>query len=164
MLSDKVLEKACIAVELLKQKNLTVATAESCTGGMVSQFITAVSGASDVFSMGVCAYSCEVKHKLLDVSTDVLEKHGAVSKDTAALMAAGIRKKAESDIGLSVTGSAGPASCEGHPAGHVFIALANSENTIVKLLNIDPINREYVRQSATLESFNLLIDYLGKSK
>lgn len=143
-------------VSLLKERNLTLATAESCTGGLVSQLITAVSGASQVFELGVSVYSCRTKAEILGVSKETLEKYGAVSKQTAYEMAQRVRKIASADFGLSVTGVAGPESSEGHPAGLVYIALADANTVEVKELNIKPVDRNFVRLSAANELLNML--------
>lgn len=151
-------------VELLKEKCLKVATAESCTGGMVASLITSVAGVSDVFEMGVVSYSCEVKHKALGVAQETLDRYGAISENTAREMAENIRKIANSDIGLSVTGAAGPDGSEGHPAGYVFIAVAFKQYTSVKLLNIEPLGRSYVRETASKELFTLLQNLIKEIK
>jgi len=95
-------------VALLREKKLTVALAESCTGGKVSAAITDIPGASDVFGCGVCAYSNAIKQKILNVSAKTLAGHGAVSAETAREMAAGVRALSGADIGVSITGIAGP--------------------------------------------------------
>lgn len=147
-------------VELLKKHNLKVSTAESCTGGMVSSYITSVSGVSEVFEMGMATYSCRIKNEALGVKSETLEKFGAVSKETASEMAESIRIKADSDIGVAVTGAAGPDGSEGHPAGYVFIALAAENTLIVKLLNIEPESRDFVRKSAVNAVFELIQNYI----
>ena len=100
-------------VGLLKEKKLLIATAESCTGGLVSSYITAVPGSSAVFELGMTSYSCRIKNEALGVKNETLDTLGAVSRDTARQMAECIRKKADADIGVSVTGVAGPDSSEG---------------------------------------------------
>jgi nicotinamide-nucleotide amidase len=95
-------------VQTLRQKGKTVAVAESCTGGLVGKRITEVSGASDVFGCGVCTYSNEMKQQLLHVRPETLERHGAVSAETAIEMARGVRGLSGADIGVSVTGIDGP--------------------------------------------------------
>ncbi len=160
MKTIQLFESAKETVELLKKNNLKVSTAESCTGGMVSCFITSVSGVSNVFEMGVCSYSCRIKNEVLGVNKDTLDRFGAVSENTAREMAENIRNISGADIGVSVTGVAGPDSSEGHPMGYVFIALADGEETKVKLLNIEPISRNFVRETATLEIFKLIKSYI----
>lgn len=160
MKTCQLFESALETVELLKKHNLKISTAESCTGGMVASFITSVSGVSDVFEMGITSYSCRIKNDVLGVKKDTLDKFGAISEQTARQMAENVKRIANSDIGVSVTGVAGPSSSEGHPMGYVFIALADGEKTIVKLLNIEPISREFVRETVVLKLFELVRNYI----
>ena len=120
------------AVALLRDRGLTVATAESCTGGMVAAAITDVAGASRVFGTGVVSYSCDCKMKLLGVSAATLEAEGAVAAATAAQMAEGVRRIADAAVGVSVTGEAGPVAAENHPVGTVFIGLADERGTVTE--------------------------------
>ena len=110
---------------LLITKSLTISVAESCTGGLIGHIITSTPGSSAYYVGGVISYSNQAKCDLLGVSPDTLEKYGAVSKQTAKEMAAGIRERFKSDIGLSVTGIAGPdgGSVE-KPVGTVFMGFA----------------------------------------
>ena len=120
---DETLEGA--AAKLLTKKRLTVAVAESCTGGLVSSRLTNVSGSSKYFIMGLTAYSNEVKKNILCVDPAVLKKHGAVSKQVASQMAVGIGLLAGTDIGVGITGIAGPAGgAKTKPVGLVYVALA----------------------------------------
>lgn len=160
MLKNEILNKAEEVVNLLRANGLTVATAESCTGGLVSSYITAVSGASDVLELGVTSYSCKIKNEILNVPKDVLETKGAICKETAKYMAENVRAIANSDIGVSVTGVAGPNSSEGHSAGLVFIAISTTKSTEVKELNISPKSRDFVRQTTVLNIFDLIINYV----
>ena len=155
-MENEALVRAERVVSLLKEKNLTVATAESCTGGLVSELLTAVSGASQVFELGVCTYSCRTKAQILSVSQKTLEQYGAVSENTAYEMAQNVKKLAAANFGLSVTGVAGPSSSEGHPAGLVYIALADSASVTVKELNIEPKSRDFVRLFAANELLKTL--------
>lgn len=95
-------------VHMLMKKKLKVATAESCTGGLISERITRVSGSSEVFDCGICSYANEIKHKVLGVSEETLNVLGAVSAETAIQMAEGVKKLSGADIGISTTGIAGP--------------------------------------------------------
>ena len=95
-------------VELLNEKHLKVATAESCTGGLISERITRVSGSSAVFDCGVCSYANEIKEKVLGVQHDTISVLGAVSAETAIQMAEGVKKLSGADIAVSTTGIAGP--------------------------------------------------------
>lgn len=121
-------------VNTLKEKGMTVASTESFTGGLISKRITDVSGASGVFAFGACTYSNEAKEKVLGVKAETLESYGAVSRETAAEMAEGIRRVAGADIGISTTGVAGPEPSEGKPVGKVFIGVSYGDVTEVKEL------------------------------
>ncbi len=160
MINKELFKTAEKTINRLKEKGLSVASAESCTGGMVSSFITSVSGVSEVFEMGLTSYSCRIKNKILGVRLETLEKYGAVSKETAKEMAENIRKLADSDLGISVTGAAGPEGTEGHPPGYVFIAVSGNKGTEIKLLNIEPLSRNYVREQAVFELFKLINIYI----
>lgn len=123
-------------VSLLKEKKLTAAFAESCTGGLCAKRITDIPGASGVFHCGVVSYSNEIKHKILGVKKESLEKHGAVSALVAAEMALGVRKLSDSDFGVSVTGMAGPESDDPKiPVGRIYIAVTDGRTVTVKELN-----------------------------
>ena len=122
-------------VEMLKEKKLKIATAESCTGGLISQLITQISGASEVFDCGACTYANNIKTKLLGVKESTLQEYGAVSEQTAAEMAAGIRAFADADIGISTTGIAGPdGGTKDKPVGTVYVGInSNAETKVIKL-------------------------------
>lgn len=111
-------------VSLLKQKGLTLASAESLTGGLFSEKITEVAGVSSIFKGGVICYSNEVKQHVLDVPASVLETEGAVSEASAALLAENVSKLLKADVGISFTGVAGPGELEGKPPGTVFVGIA----------------------------------------
>ena len=160
MNNDELLSKAEETVKLLKENSLKIATAESCTGGMVRAYLTSISGVSDVFELGITSYSCKIKNQVLGVNEDTLNKFGAISESTAKQMAENVLKISGADIGVSVTGAAGPKGSEGHQAGFVFVALADDNHTIVKQLNIEPKNRNFVRQQTVLNLFNIIINYL----
>ncbi len=149
-------------VDLLKSKGLHLATAESCTAGKISAAITTVSGASQVFDFGASTYSNEMKQKLLGVDSDTLQKYGAVSAETAIEMAKGIRKFAGADIGLSVTGVAGPACSESKPVGLVYIGLSDRNNQWVEKINVVRAenDREKVRNNAVTYALDLVRRYL----
>lgn len=110
-------------VATLRAAGATVSTAESCTGGLVAARITSVSGASEAFKYGAVTYCNEAKNKILGVEKETLETLGAVSAKTAAEMAEGVRKIMNAEIGVSVTGLAGPNGGEGKPVGLVFVAV-----------------------------------------
>ena len=146
------------AVELLLSKNKKVAVAESCTAGLLSKKITDIPGSSAVFDMGVTAYSNDMKISQLNVPASVLEEFGAVSKETAAAMARGIRNITKADYSLAISGIAGPAS-DGtdKPVGLVYIAIADSEKSNIKELNLsEKLSREQIREIASKQALNLL--------
>ena len=114
-----------IVGQMLAERKLKVATAESCTGGLVGHRLTNVPGSSGYFEGGIIAYSYEAKERLLGVHHDTLYEHGAVSAETALEMARGARKTLGTDIGIAVTGIAGPSGgLPGKPVGLVYIALS----------------------------------------
>lgn len=163
-MNNNIYELGCDAVRLLKENKMTVSTAESCTGGLVSAYITAVPGSSSVFELGITSYSCHVKRSILGVDGETLESLGAVSRETAYQMAVNVRQKANSTIGVSVTGVAGPDGSEGHEPGLVYIAAAYNGGVCVKELNIDPLSRNYVRETAVSEILKLIIQIIGEVK
>jgi nicotinamide-nucleotide amidase len=110
--------------KMLKDRNLTITAAESLTGGMFQQELTSISGASTVFNGGVVCYSNEVKHQVLQVKQETLDKHGAVSEQCAHELAENAARIFGTDIGISFTGVAGPSEVEGKPVGTVYIGMA----------------------------------------
>ena len=147
---------AARAVALLKEQGLTVATAESCTGGLIAAAITDVAGASRVFGTGVVSYCNDCKMKLLGVSATTLEVEGAVSAATAAQMAEGVRRIANAAIGVSVTGEAGPVAAENHPVGTVLIGLSDEQGTVTEEHHFVG-DRTAVRRQAAGAVLDLLI-------
>lgn len=147
-------------VRALREKHRTAAAAESCTGGLVAKRITDISGASAVFHCGVVAYSNEIKEKVLGVSARTLAEHTAVSAETAAEMAAGIRRLSGADIGIATTGNAGPEPSEGKPVGLVYIAVDSESYREVLELNInrrDENIRALVRELAAGNALRLAL-------
>lgn len=157
-MNNLIYEIAAEAVRLLRDKKLTVSAAESCTGGLLSAYLTAVPGVSSVYELGVTSYSCRIKNEMLGVKNSTLNSFGAVSENTAKEMAEGVRKKAGADFGVSVTGVAGPDGSEGHNPGLVYIAAANKNGTAVKRLDIDAVSRDFVRSEAVKAALELLIN------
>ena len=137
-------------VRLLAEKNMTSAAAESCTGGMISQMITDVSGASAVFELGVCSYSNRIKMSVLGVAPETIEKFTELSLQTAEEMAKGVRAISGADIAVSTTGVAGPTGGSAdNPVGTVYIALAQAGGIVSEKVNFneDDINdRELIRR------------------
>ena len=136
-------------VRLLTERGLTLATAESCTGGMIGQRVTAVSGASAVYLGGFVTYRNEIKISQLGVDPATLAAHTEVSAETAAEMAAGARARLGADIGIATTGYAGPTGgTEENPVGTVFVAVATETETRVHRIFYPRKSRDYVREAA----------------
>ncbi len=154
------LQKA--VVSLLKEKGLQIATAESCTAGLLSTRITEVPGASAVFECGVAAYSKEIKHNVLGVPESLLEEHGAVSPEVACAMAMGVRRVSGAKLGVGITGVAGPEPSEDKPVGTVYIALADEKRVWVKQIvaGHGEGDRDYIRHLATSNALDLVRRYL----
>ena len=125
-------------VKVLSEKNLKIATVESCTGGLLSAMITDVSGASSVFECGICSYSNEIKISVVGVSRKTIETYTEVSYQTAEEMAVGVQKISGADIALSTTGFAGPTGgTEENPVGTVYIGLALKDEVFSEKKNFN---------------------------
>jgi len=148
--------------EMLQKRGLVLATAESCTGGMVGERITDVSGSSGYYAGGVIAYSNGVKVAMLGVGEDVLEKHGAVSAPVAEVMAVGVMQRFGADIAVSTTGIAGPSGgSEEKPVGLVFIGLAAKDGfSTVEECHFEG-NRAKVRMAASQAALEMIQHYLN---
>ena len=144
-------------VEKLKEKKLTVAAAESCTGGLVAKRITDIAGASEIFECGIVSYSNRIKHDVLGVSSDDLEKYGAVSETVAKQMAVGALKVSGANIAVSVTGIAGPDSDpSGKPVGLIYIGLADKNNVWVRELKTSRKDRSYNRYVSASNALDMI--------
>jgi len=156
----------------LLRKEKTVAIAESCTGGLLSSFLTRLPGSSNYFLLGVVAYSNKSKEMILGIPLGIIAKYGAVSRQVAICMAQNIRKKIQADFGISITGIAGPVkmlrihgaspaeATASKPVGTVFIALANKNKTLCRKFNFSG-NRENIRKKSTREALRLLCAHLS---
>lgn len=147
---------ASVVVEELKKRQKSITAAESLTAGLFQATLADFSGVSAIFNGGFVTYSLEEKSKMLDISEQELKEHGVVSEFTARKMAEQARLKSQSDYGVSLTGVAGPDSLEGHPAGTVFIGLAQEQGTEVIKVNIGGRSRADVRHIAVMHAFNLV--------
>jgi competence/damage-inducible protein CinA-like protein len=155
---------AAIVLELCRERGLTLATAESCTGGLVAARLTAVPGSSDVFRGSVVAYADDVKTDELGVPADVLAAYGAVSAETAAAMAAGVRERLHADIGVSDTGVAGPGGgTPQKPVGLVYLHAAGPEGELAAEFSV-PADRETVRARAAVAALHLVRRLLLQSR
>jgi len=149
-----------VVAGLLKRHGLTVSVAESCTGGLIAKRLTDVPGVSENFMYGIVTYSNDAKTRFLGVSAGTLEKHGAVSEDTASEMAFGVRQAGGTDLALSVTGVAGPGGgTPEKPVGLVFIGFAEGNNVAVKR-HLFTGDREVIRWQTANAALNLLRGYL----
>ena len=145
-----------VVSNLLKEKKHTLSTAESCTGGNISKMITSISGSSSFFNGSLVTYTNKSKSQLLDVNDQVIEKHGAVSKQVVEQMAKNVRLKFDSDYGISTSGIAGPTGgTADKPVGTVWIAVASEDKVISKKLNLG-YNRERNIHVSSLSVLNLL--------
>lgn len=149
-------------VKQLTLRQLTIATAESLTAGMLSSVIAGVPGASAVLQGGIVAYNNTVKHRLLGVSADILAARGAVDSETARQMATGVRKRLNADLGVATTGVAGPEPSEGKAVGIVFIALSTVDDTVAKLLRFNG-TRQHIREATVAASLQLVAEWLARS-
>ena len=154
------LEAACSA--LLRQKGMTLSSAESCTGGQIAQRMTALAGASQVYRGGVVSYWTEIKADVLGVSWEILDQYGAVSEQTARAMAQGARRITGADVAVSVTGVAGPDPDErGNGVGLVFIGLDTPEGTFCRRCDFGQRRRDRIQELAANHAFDLLRRYLS---
>ena len=140
-------------VEALKEKGLKAATAESLTGGLISKRITEISASSVVFECGICSYSNRIKHDILGVPNDILEKYTEYSSETAVAMAEGVRRLSGADIGISTTGIAGPnGGTPEKPVGLVYVGISTKNHSFAKELHLSqnlPDEREKIRFEAS---------------
>ena len=152
------LEEVCLG--LLREKGLTMAAAESCTGGLIAKRITDLPGSSSVFRGGVVSYWSEVKHGVLGVEQKLLDEFGAVSEPVARAMAEGARRLTGADLAVATTGVAGPDPDErGNPVGLVYVALAREGETLVRTVHAGG-PRTRVRQVAASHAFDMVRRYL----
>mgnify|MGYP003393818611 CR=1 FL=1 len=143
--------------KILRNGKMTMAVAESCTGGLISSRITDISGSSDFFSMGIVAYSNKIKENVLGVFPKLLQKHGAVSKQVALEMAKGARLLANTDIGIGITGIAGPTGgTMTKPVGLVYIALSMDKKKIAKKFFFKG-SRQKIKFQASEAALDLII-------
>ena len=154
-----------LLVEALTKAKKRIATAESCTGGMVSAAITSVSGASAVFDCGVCSYANFIKHRIVGVREETLSTYGAVSDRTASEMARGVRLLAGADIGISTTGIAGPLGGSRYkPVGLVYIGVSTEMglHTEKMLLGENNADRERIRELAVAAALYFALKEIEK--
>ena len=144
-------------ISALKENGLTIATAESCTGGLIGKSLTDISGASSVYWGGVISYDNSVKENVLGVKKETLDTLGAVSYDTACQMAIGVKSLLKTDIGISTTGIAGPGGgTPQKPVGTVYVAIADKDGVEGGLLSINPkLSRDEIRNEAAMRLLDM---------
>ena len=151
-------------VEHLKKEGLTLVTAESCTGGLIGKRITDVSGASEIYLGGCVTYANSAKERLIGVSRESLEEHGAVSEQVAKEMARGVRLALGADIGISTTGIAGPGGgTPEKPVGTVYVGISTADGENVKKLSLSAMkSREYIRNVAASNALHAVLTIKNK--
>ena len=156
-----VAEKARTVIEAYSRAKLMIATAESCTGGMVSAVLTEIPGSSVVLDRGFVTYSYASKTDLLGVPSDMLARFGAVSLEVAQSMARGALNASKADVAVAVTGVAGPGASEAKPEGMVCFACARTGRDMVFLeQQFGALGRAQVRQASVNQALDLLLDVL----
>lgn len=157
---------AKFVLDLCRAREVRVATAESCTGGLVAAALTAIAGSSDVFECGFVTYSNEAKQRLLGVPAAILLRHGAVSAEAAAAMAKGALKRSSADFAVSITGIAGPAGgSKEKPVGLVHFAAARRDGKVLARRRLfGNIGRRRVRERSVAEALALLADLVEQTR
>ncbi len=158
MIGDELREAATRVLDLCRARGLRIATAESCTGGLVAATLTEIAGSSDVLDCGFVTYSNAAKQTMLGVPTATLKRHGAVSGETAAAMAAGALKNSQADLAVAITGIAGPGGgTKEKPVGLVHFAAASRDGRrLARSRRYGKIGRRRVRQRSVAEALQLL--------
>jgi nicotinamide-nucleotide amidase len=165
MTARRLRARAQRVLELCRARSLLVATAESCTGGLVAGALTDIAGSSDVVDCGFVTYSNTAKQSLLGVSAVTLNRHGAVSAETAAAMAKGALKNSQADIAVAITGIAGPGGgSKEKPVGLVYFAVAARGGRVLARRRLyGNIGRGRVRERSVAEALSLLALLAGRT-
>ena len=156
-------------VKYMVRKNLTLCTAESCTGGMISQSVTDVSGASAMFLGGVCSYTEQIKQKILGVSEKTLEEYTVYSEQVACEMSDGALKLVGADVAIGVTGLAGPSGgTDDKPVGTVYVSVRNHRGEIVRCLRFyeeyEKLTRKTIRLLTTVKALEMVMELCENGK
>ena len=151
-------------LQAARSQGLRIATAESCTGGMVAVALTDTPGSSDAFDRGFVTYSNAAKTEMLGVNPATLAQFGAVSEEVAHEMAIGALTHSQADIAVSITGIAGPGGSEFKPEGRVCFGLAHKGKTETTTVEFGPLGRAKVRSAATAHALSMLAAALGIAK
>ena len=154
-----VAEKAAAAIDALKTAKMTIATAESCTGGLIAGALTSISGSSEVVYGGFVTYANTAKSSMVGVQARLIRDYGAVSAQVARAMADGARSKGRVDLAISVTGVAGPTGgSEKKPVGLVYLACATHAGTRVIEKRFGDLGRDAIREASVLAALDLIVD------
>ncbi|MDZ4791185.1 MAG: CinA family protein [Hyphomicrobiales bacterium] len=170
-MTPDLLDLAAQVLTACRERKLKLATAESCTGGLISAYLTEIPGSSDVFDRGFVTYSNDAKIEMLEVPAETIAMWGAVSEETARAMAAGARARSPAEITVAVTGIAGPGGgSPAKPVGLVYLAcvvrrksadIGTAPNVFLKEYNFGEIGRAAVREETVKAAFMLLLAALG---
>ena len=148
-------------VRLLRNKKLKISFAESCTGGLLSSTITSISRSSEVFTIGLVAYSNQSKISTLKVPKNIIRKHGAVSYETCLSMVKNLSKISKTNIAVSITGIAGPkGGAKQKPVGLVFIGIKKGNKTLVKKYLFKNKKRTSIQRAAVIKALNLILIFI----
>jgi len=159
MFDRDILDRAKAALDAARRRKLTLATAESCTGGLVAAALTVVPGTSDVLDGGFVTYSNAAKTRMLGVPADLIARHGAVSEQVAAAMAEGAIDRCGVDLAVSVTGVAGPGGGSEHkPVGLVWFGAVGPAGMVTLERRFGDLGRDGVRWAALIQALDLLLD------
>lgn len=159
---EEIAARAAEVIGKLTESGLTVATAESCTGGLLAGALTSIPGSSDVVYGGFVTYANEAKIAMLGVPFGLLRQHGAVSKEVAIAMAEGAQAAAGTHLAAAITGVAGPGQSEKKPAGLVHVAVASEAGTRHLRKQFSGLDRDGVRQATVLAALELLLKVAGQ--
>jgi PncC family amidohydrolase len=163
MINNEILKVIQKVHELLTKEGLTISVAESCTGGLISHYLTALPGSSAFFDAGVVTYSIESKKGILGVSSEIISNHGVVSEETAREMAEKVRALTRTDYSISATGNLGPDVLEGKEKGLIYIAVSREGQTFSRELKLKG-DRELNKKEAALQSLKFLIEVIGDDR
>jgi PncC family amidohydrolase len=163
MTNDEITKVIQRVHEFLTKKKLTISAAESCTGGLISHYLTAFPGSSAFFDAGVVTYSIESKKGILGVSSGTISSYGVVSEETAKEMAEKVRTLTKADYSISATGNLGPDVLEGKEKGLIYIAISREGQTFSRELKLKG-DREANKEEAALQSLMFLIEVIGDDR
>jgi len=152
--------QAADVLQAARDRGLSIATAESCTGGLIAGALTEVPGSSDAFDRGFVTYSNNAKQQMLDVRANTIQDFGAVSEEVAAQMAAGALRNSDAGIAVAVTGIAGPGGSEHKPEGRVCFGIAQAYGTRTETVEFGAIGRHRVRAATVEHALQLLLTAL----